>query len=317
MNESVVAADGVRAKDNTTTTALKETVENDYDTEPLLVNRDRKPGTRKACLVFITLQLVVALLMCVANLICYFLVPKLQPKPLSSQSPPKAFEFKSTKVHVPGGFRIVGKCDLLSWKKYNETIDLAIFLKHGLHVASQIPRTCGMIKNFRQNELSTFVEKNPSHHKILAVRDQRSWYKSAFNHVCNKKTPAKERWRMDNSVNCSRKGELFRLINLNEQEIFLPGPFVLKENIMHHESVKKIKLMDYTCLPKFINTICEEKMPTFQEMNGIFSNSADGQNYTDFWGMNSYSDFAPFNPFWDVVYDHLPGDGVCCLELPK
>ena len=155
-----------------------------------------------------------------------------------------------------------------------------------------------------------------SDHKILPVRGQASFYKSAFNHVCNKKTKAKNNFRSHFDIDCTREGELGKLLSLNTAEIsWTKSPFIMKEIIMQSREVKSVMLMDYTCLTDVVNSVCDANMKQYDELSGKQSNSAAGQNYTDFWSMHDYAPLLPFDPFWDTVYANLTE--TCCLEFTR
>ena len=152
-------------------------------------------------------------------------------------------------------------------------------------------------------------------HIILAVRGQASFYKSAFNHVCNKDTSELRSWRQRRDVDCRRKGEFVRLLRLNEMELSLRNsPFLMKEALMLAPQVRRLMLVDYACLPRAILTLCGA--PIGEDDNSIaIANSAEKQGYTDFWSNHNYTHFAPFSPAWDDIYERL--SAACCLELVK
>lgn len=233
---------------------------------------------------------------------------------------------------IPGGFKLRGECDLLAIKEQNVTIDLGVLPKHGVHSSNMIPRSCKYSRNstsrghkqhgvkvrrygYGENSLEFGqIITSGNEHKILPVRSQASFFRSAFNHVCNKNSGRKIQWRKMNNVDCTKEGELVRLLNLNEQEIS-SFSFLRKEIVMQSREVRSVMLIDYKCLPKVVNSLCDEHMMSYENMTGDESNSAEGQNYTDYWAMHNFTPFTPFNPFWDAVYERL--EDVCCLEFVK
>ena len=107
-------------------------------------------------------------------------------------------------------------------------------------------------------------------------------------------------------------------MKLDEHELAKRNdPFLLKEMIMKSQKVRRIMLVDYRCIPKVITTLCGDPMMSYESIAGdSHSNSAAGQNYTDFWSMHNHTlPFNPFNRFWDNIYAFFAE--VCCLELVK
>jgi hypothetical protein len=152
---------------------------------------------------------------------------------------------------------------------------------------------------------------------MLAVRRQSSFYKSVFNHLCNKQTKSKVEWRRENHVNCSNEGEFVRLIELDSREMAAHiSPFLVKEAIMQSNEVQTLMLVDYKCVPQIVQLLCGDFMSlSINRLDGKKMNSAEEQNNTDYWSMYSRTTFAPFNPFWDIIYDKL--SQMCCLELAR
>ena len=215
-----------------------------------------------------------------------------------------------------GGLVAKRVCDLRGIKDRNETVTLAMFPKHGTHVSYGIPKDCmKKIQVNSEEKVAEFIHSE-SDHKILPVRGQASFYKSAFNHVCNKKTKAKNNFREHFDIDCTREGELGKLLSLNMEEISRKkSPFIMKEIIMQSREVRSVMLMDYTCLTDVVNSVCDASMQQYDELSGKQSNSALGQNYTDFWSMHNYPPLLPFDPFWDDVYANLTE--TCCLEFTR
>eukprot|EP01083_Nonionella_stella_P096739 272016_1 len=237
--------------------------------------------------------------------------------------------------HIPGGFQLRGMCNFQAIREQNATVDLAMFVKHGIHTSDHMPKSChdsisngskqekvqmrrysNMIDGSTSKAAANFI-RSGNEHKILPVRPQTSFYKSAFNHLCN--NDRKERWRQKNHINCTNEGEFIKMLSLDSdhaQEIgFAVSPFLWKEIIMQSHKVRSLMLIDYTCLPRVVNSICDEPMETYEHMSGRKSNSAEGQNYTDYWTMQNNRPFVPFNPFWDVIYERLKD--TCCLEFVR
>jgi len=225
---------------------------------------------------------------------------------------------------IPGGFKLKGVCNLHNIKEQKAIVDYVGYVKHGLHSSSIIPQSCmygstsggvtqdgvQLIRHKGWKNINEIIESG-NKNKILPVRSQASFYKSAFNHVCNKH--AKRDWRRKNHVNCTDKEALVKLLQLNQQEISSQfSPYLSKEILMKSSNVRSIMLIDFKCLPKVVNSLCDEHMLSYENMTGTESNSAEGQNYTDFWAMHNYT---PFTPFWDIVYKRL--EKVCCLDFVK
>ena len=150
---------------------------------------------------------------------------------------------------------------------------------------------------------------------MLAVRGQASFYRSAFNHVCNKKTKTKEEWRKQRDINCSRIEEFVKVVYLGEKELAINNnPYLAKEVIMRSTRIKRLMLVDYKCIPKIVNSLCDSPMISYENMSGTDSNSAIGQNYTDFWSLHDYAPFAPTHfgtPF--MVVSHKNAGWTWCL----
>lgn len=246
-----------------------------------------------------------------------------------------------TEYRIPGDFVLKGTCDLQRIKSNqpHETVDLGMFVKHGLHVTRNFfPRDCitnggggvdrHVIVAERSGPLSIerawyptrtvneFID-SPATHKILAVRDPKSFYKSAFNHICNKDTEKKEAWRRKHDINCRRRHELKKMMQLDQQELaYNHSPFRLKKIIMKSSKVRNIMLVDYTCIPKVISSLCEEPMVSSPEELGEYGNSAVAQDYTDYWSMHNRTiPNTQYFWFWTDVYETLKHE--CCLEFVK
>ena len=72
-----------------------------------------------------------------------------------------------------------------------------------------------------------FIGKT-SGHKMLAVRNPASFYKSAFNHLCNEMTNITIEWRQKRQVDCWQTNEIERARIVSEIQ---PLPF----DKDHHE----------------------------------------------------------------------------------
>mmetsp|Transcript_14121 Transcript_14121/g.30186 ORF Transcript_14121/g.30186 Transcript_14121/m.30186 type:complete len:283 (+) Transcript_14121:217-1065(+) len=242
-----------------------------------------------------------------------------------------------TEDQIPGDFVLKGTCDLerIKSNQPHETVDLGMFVKHGLHLTRNFfPRDCSINGVDRyvivagQDPLSKerawyptktvfeFID-SPATHKILAVRDPTSFYKSAFNHICNKDTEKKATWRREHDINCRRRHELKKMIDLDQQELaYNHSPFRLKKIIMKSPKVRNVMLVDYTCIPKVISSLCEEPMVSSPEQLGEFGNSAVAQDYTDYWSMHNRTlPNTQYFWFWTNVYETLKHE--CCLEFVK
>jgi len=238
---------------------------------------------------------------------------------------------------IPGGLVLRGTCDLRALRKQGTPVDIGMFVKHGLHSSELIPKSCkvgprrlkvtrftpGISKRKTGNpkrfpaisRVERFVSSDSSH-KVLPVRSQTSFYKSVFNHVCNHDSSIKRSWRERHHVNCTREGELARLLGLNEMELaYTSSPFLLKEIILRSPGINNVMLFDYKCLPTIVKALCDEPMPSYDNMTVEEKNSAADQNYTDYWALHNYSSFLPFNPFWDEIYERLKE--TCCLEFAR
>ena len=91
------------------------------------------------------------------------------------------------------------------------------------------------------------------------------------------------------------------------------SPFMQKELIMQSTELRKLMLIDYTCIPRVVATLCGESY-NFADLRGG-QNSALFQNYTDFWSLHNYVSYTPYSQFWDFMYKNLTE--TCCVELIK
>lgn len=233
---------------------------------------------------------------------------------------------------IPGGFEVTGTCDLHKLVEEEKIAHLGMFVKHGLHTTNRkfFPEDC---PNLMRNSLTSgHVDKEevtwyPSQNvhafirtkrpKLLAVRNRASFYKSAFNHVCNKMTKYKIDWRQNNNIDCSRKGEFDRIMKMDEQELALRfSPFLLKSKIMKSWKVRQIMLVDYTCISQVVSIFCGDDGVNDEIMEKIGTNSAESQHYVDFWSMhNNTLPANRYGQFWDQISDKL--SETCCLDLRK
>ena len=236
----------------------------------------------------------------------------------------------------PGGFVVKGTCDLASIKEHKETVHLGMFVKHGLHVTKNLLRNCPAVEQhvlvstrrlpfiqwYPMLKWNRFTISKTNEHKMLAVRSPSSFYKSAFNHVCNKVTATKMKWRQKNHVNCTNPDEFDRIMKLQSAQRTgelnsWSNPFSLKNSIMKSKDIRTIMLVDYQCIPKVISNLCGNKLVDNTKVVSKSGNSAAEQGYIDYWSLQNYTQLPrdPFTQFWEEIYDVLAAE--CCLELVK
>ena len=93
-------------------------------------------------------------------------------------------------------------------------------------------------------------------------------------------------------INCSKEGEFVKLLEWYDHEVSIErSHFLLEETIMRPREVKRVILVDYTCIPRVVTALCGEPMASYESIAGEMSNSAVGQNYTNFCSMHNYTPF--------------------------
>ena len=183
-------------------------------------------------------------------------------------------------------------------------------VKHGVHAQSWL-KNKGRCREDRlefagvleAHEVDKFVGHRRKY-KVLPVRGQLSYFKSLYNHVCNKMTPEKVAARANHGVNCSRRDEFARLQSIGFEEMNeCYDPNRIRDRVVE-AGPEHLLFYDYAALGDLTDPFCENSLNDTVGTIGI--NSGTAQGYEDYWEAQSVSTWrAGLSKFWDDMYVQL------------
>lgn len=213
---------------------------------------------------------------------------------------------------VPG-YAFAGTCETLSDPQFGNTstFHLGAFVKHGVNAFGFARHACkDNHRIFFQNGalkldgVPSFMSV-PTDYKVLPVRGQASWHKSAYNHLCNK--VAQAGWRTRRRIDCETMDMSLYFQMLDEQEVKVNvDPNRVRASVVSHRP-KHIVFYDYLILEKLIEPLCKNlKIRT----SSAEINSAAGQGYIDYFSQWKVAPWTK-SDFWDKMYDDLRRTNGC------
>lgn len=218
------------------------------------------------------------------------------------------------------GYTFAGACKLDDAKFASGSFLFANIVKHGCHAQKYLQHHC-------HNERLVFRGGSPlkwqtvhefvsskERYKVVPVREHLSFYKSLYNHICNKKSKIKIKVRTRYSIDCSKRNELPSMASNNVAEMADAWSNIdrIKELIVLARP-KHLMFIDYKALGQLTDPLCKESLT---KLSGIHMNSAVAQGYTDYWSAYNVSEFYPTMPvahIWDDIYPQLERD--LCLHF--
>ena len=217
------------------------------------------------------------------------------------------------------GYHPPRACKLDGAEFANASFVFAALVKHGVHSQSWLHNN-GRCRKDRlafvpalstgKSSVPAFV-RHPHTHKVLPVRGQLSFFKSVYNHVCNKKLKAG--LRAKNGINCSKQNEFAHLQSIEFQEMSSNRDPNRIRDLVVQAGPKHLLFYDYAALGNLTAPFCENGL---ENMTGEEMNSASDQEYVDHWGAQNVSTWrAGLSKFWDDMSMQLKR--YQCLHFEK